>query len=645
MKSSHILIQCISWVSVLLLFNLSLVAQDKPATPPQTTPPPAQTPPATAPTPTPPPPQTPPPSNQGVNVTPPPASPSRPATYQPSTSQPSASQPSITPSNPPNNYNNVTHSYPKMTLDTVERFIADPTPLKIIAWNAPSTGKIGMIDTSLGSVRPSLTASINENVLVDLNSWMQEGKQYNIPFQVKGKSKVELLHYFDLPAIEKTQKLHLYFEGIAWKIEIKLNGKFVGTHYRPFETWSIPINAEWLREKSNLLEVVLTTTTKEHLSLYPKPFLGIFRPCYLVTDRQLKGLLESHLKNAPTAPSKTVGIIAPYYGKNGYIFDKETAIRFLLPLKKQNIQHIHFAFPADKNLKELCALLDFVEVQRLTPNQPVCWINAYPYETSYFPFTEQFWLNENNYRTMHYGSIYRYTPTEIRPVLTRHPFIYVLLVLFPLVGMFLVKLLNPGFFYDLLEVLVRPRMQLDSFMDATTGNRGLFWILMILRVIILSIFLTLVIHYVQNHNQWHLLQTFNKHGLLEKIFYPKLGLLQYFIKSLILISAWAAARLFIIRFFSSPFRINNMYEGIVNLELISAYPMVFFLPLPLIFMNNAGYQWHTFFWWLQGIILIAYLSRQIYIYYTGMDRLFKLSNSVRLIYILVFVILPYIICL
>jgi hypothetical protein len=606
-----------------------LKAQQPPVNPQQTPPTEnkAQTPPAE------PKPQTPAPSPQPANPTPPPSRPT-----QTSTSAPYIVTGSLDDIPAPR--------LKRVSEEDTVKFIANSTPIKIVYWNSSAVNGTTDLDTSLNSVRPSVTDNKKQDVILSLNTWLEEGKQYSVPFQITKRNKIEIVRYFDLSAQIKSnnKELYLYFEGVAWKTELKLNGKFLGTNSKPFDTWVIPIQTEWLREHDNLLELTLIKSELSMEKFYPAPFLGIFRPCYLLDSRQLAKLQQPYMTKVQTT-SKTVGIFAPYYQEKGFVFDKFEAVRTLIHLKKENINYIYFLFEPSKELKQLCADLGFTQVTKLSENQNVAWLNKYPYSPDDFNFSEQFWVDEHYFRTSHYGMSHRFDSDEIHTEQHDTSILYVLMILFPLLGMFIVKLLNPGFFYAFQEILIRPRWQMDNFIDATLSNQGLQSILFLLKIVIISIFITLMIDYVHLHNQWHIIETLNKNGLFRWWFNDRGALYHYFVKSLIIVGMWAGFRFVLIKMIASPFRVNQMYEKMLNLELMGSYPLLFIMPLPLVFLQFAGYPYHDFLWFMQWLLILIFLTRQIYIYYIGMEKMFKMSNSIRIMYIIVFILLPYIVCL
>lgn len=525
------------------------------------------------------------------------------------------------------------------------KYIGDPTYLPIITWETPAIGAAPTeIDSNVSVVKPLILTSQRNDVLVELNTWKQESKVFSIPVNFSGEKEVHLSRYFNLPAPPKSyKKLYLYFEGIAWRSEVKLNGKFLGINENPFQAWAIPIDATWLRDEENYLEVSLSTKAKG-IPFYPTPFLGIFRAAFIVNEAQLQALTKPVMDEL-VQTKDTVAIYAPYFYGHAYQFDKFSAINVLLHAKRAGISHIYFLFSPDKELQKLCQEMEFTRVKTLSKGQPVAWLNEYPYQAENFAFTELFWLDEKSFRTQNYRLVSPYNSELVFTAKKDISPFFAFWVLFPLLGMFFIKILNGKFFDSFLDVLMSPRLAIDKFIESTAGNRGLLIILQIIRVIIVAVCLALLADYVQNHNQWHILRTFGSSGIVFSLFGTKSAFWINILKSLVLVAIWAMIRMFLIRSLSGLFRIHNMYEGLTNLELIGAYPVVFLLPFPLTMLSFAGYEWHETILWLQALLMLVYLSRQVYVCYVGMGRLFRFSFSVKWLYIIGGIVLPYLMCL
>ncbi len=543
---------------------------------------------------------------------------------------------------PPTSGGGYTH-YRSIT-DTVKPYIADPYPLQIVPWNTPDSNEpTNSRDSMLFSVRPNLNVTPKENVMVSLDTWKEETRVFSVPFQLDGVSELRLSRFFYLPdTVRAKENLFIYFEGVAWRTELKLNGKFLGINNHPLKPWIVPLRREWLSKEENLLE--LSLSQKESATFFPKKFLGIFRPVYILTEKQLNEVTKPVMPSVASTTSP-VAIVMPFYQDHRYIFDKFQAVRTLVHAQKNGIDKLFFLLPPDRELKKLCAEMGFIQVLQLKPAQKVCWLNDYPYEPINFPYPESFWLDKKGLRTPNYGTFTTFgigsSNTNSSPV----TILYVFLIIFPLIGVFVMKLLNPKLFSTLPDILLKPRLQIERFIEAVAGNQGLSYFLQALRVLMIAITLALFIDYIHRNNQWHLTGLAGENALIKIFFAEKSIFLNYLLKSIILASVWAILRWFLIRTLSNLFNIYNMYDGLTNLELVASYPLILIINLPLVFMSFLPEGGQTTMIILQGVFLSLYLLRQMYVCFVGMGRLFKFSTSVKIIYISLSVCLPYLITL
>lgn len=538
-------------------------------------------------------------------------------------------------------YVNRQKKYAYNPYDTLKPYIASSVYMPIIPWNKGLTTSSTVLDTNF--YRLSAQKQSDLGAVAVLDAWRQETRVFSVPFQLEGVEEIYLSRYFDLPADiqQQTKQLYLYFEGIAWHAELRLNGKFLAINDKPFAPWVVQLRTDWLRAEDNLLE--LSLSVGEGGTGYPQPFLGIYRPVYIFQEQQLAKAKAAVMPEVEEAAGR-VAIVAPYYHLHHYVFNKFEAIRTLIHAYRAGVKHLYFMYEPDREMKLLCKEMGFTMVKRLREGQQVCWLNAYPYHPRHFPFTERFWLDLDGYRSPHYGSFYAYSLKDVHVSRKPLPLLYILGLLIPLLALFVVKLLNPKFFYSFPEILLRPRLQLDRFMEAIAGNQGMGLILQILRVLILAITFSLFIDYIHTNNQWHILRPFNPNGILQLVFGERGSFSGYFLKILIIISLWTMLKGLVYRSLSGLFKIHQLYAGMENIELLGSYPLIFLLPLPLLFLTFAPPHLHGFLLYIQALLLILYLLRQMYVAYTGMEKLFKFSFSVKVLYMLLAILLPYLVC-
>ena len=282
-----------------------------------------------------------------------------------------------------------------------------------------------------------------ESILELDQDWQHDGLRFlDIPFELKGISSGRFSCSFDLKDSIPSDSVFLCMEGVAWEAEVELNGRFLGIQEIPMAKWVVGIHTDWLDTIDN--QLILRLYTGNIQPLYPRPFLGIVGSVSLLTPQQRNK--RRAWKMPAVGFADTVGIIAPYFRSSSFGFDAFEALRNLYPLKKQGIRHIFFPFPAGERFESLCAQLGFVRVDSLRPGTIVCPVNEYPYEVVGYPFSPRFWLDKEGYYTSYYGNMYSWDRSWMMPKNPGNHFLLVLLILFPLLATYLIKLLSPGFF-------------------------------------------------------------------------------------------------------------------------------------------------------------------------------------------------------
>ncbi|TAE51021.1 MAG: DUF4271 domain-containing protein [Bacteroidetes bacterium] len=434
--------------------------------------------------------------------------------------------------------------------------------------------------------------------------------------------------------------VYLYLEGVGWEAELELNGRYLGVHRDPFRPWALPVNRAWLREQDNRL--ILRLVSGEPLPMHPQPFIGLFRPVYLLAATHLDSMQNTMLPEA-IAPD-TVGLIAPYYRRKGYIFDEMEACRLLQPLIRAGIRDIHFLFGPGRDMRRLCARLGFREVRTLKPGMYVCAVNEFPYEPVSLPGELRFWLNREGYRTMAYGDYIRWgafvhTPPRAGDLpLT-------LMILLPALALFFVKTINPGFFYAQQVSLFRPARFVGSIQDSAYTNPSLLLMLTLLRILCLSAALALSFYYINQEHLWQYVQFIRHPSLLREVFYGSETPGGFFVRGFLVIGGWLGFKYLLIAFIGQVFRIKNILTGTLSLDVVGSFPLVLVLPLPVAciqFMNGA---WTSIMMVVIVLLGATYIIRRMYVSFIGLDRIFGFSTGVKFLYICALNILPYLVWL
>ncbi|MEM7370520.1 MAG: hypothetical protein AAF587_18055 [Bacteroidota bacterium] len=494
-------------------------------------------------------------------------------------------------------------------------------------------------------LRQQYPFSLPENEVLQFlhQDWQHDGLRYlDVPFELHGLEMGEFSCVFDLwdtfdSLSAESDTVYLLFEGLAWEAELELNGKFLGLHHDPLERWEVPVLKTWLVPEKNTLTLRLFVDQPK--PLYCRPFLGIVRPVSFLTPHQWKR--RKQLNRQTISFADTVGLVAPYFRTTAYSFDLFEALKNLYPLKQLGIRHIYFPFPAGDQFENLCRQLGFVVVDSIRDDTYVCPVNAYPNESIGFPMSPRFWIDEAGDYTSYYGNVYLWQSKRMNQVPEGDHFLLALLIFFPLFASFFIKLLNPAFFSQQVSLLLTPKRFVDSPNETLYSHTGLLWGLIWIRTICITIYLTLLMYYIQLENQWILLNIFREWSLSSVLFYQEKSLLRLLLISGVIIIFWLLIKYLLISLIGGIFRIKAMVARIASLDVAGTYPLILILPIPMALILFMDQLWGGILAIFLLILTVGYISRQVYVLYIGLDRLFSFSSAMKFLYICTFIIVPY----
>lgn len=468
------------------------------------------------------------------------------------------------------------------------------------------------------------------------------GVKYEIPFQFENLDARSLV--LDLEVCTGPQdSLYLYFEGIAWHAELELDDKFLGIHDDPFSPWIIPIESSWIDHKKAQLKLHLTKS--KSFSNYPKPFLGIFRPVYLLNKQRLQKLSARLLPKNPTAD--TVAVLAPYYRDKGFIFDAFEAAKNINPILKAGIKTVYFPFEPGREMRSFCRELGLGELEVFDEEKVYGLINSYPYDRSKLAFMNRFWLDNDGNRRADYLVFVSGERSffDKWSRISEKSLLLILLILFPIISLFLIKLANPGFFYGMQGLLVNPKLFISSFTDAAFSNQGLLYVLHLLSICNVAIWISLGILYMQSINYWDFLHVFREQSLLRLIFNEEDGLFLILGKSFSLLLIWFLFKQLLVGLLGSIFRIKGMRLEVMGLEIVADYPLILLMSTPFALFLFMDSFWGSTLLFVSLLVVLIFYLRTLYVMYVGLDRLFSFSYTVKFLYICSLNVIPYFILL
>lgn len=463
------------------------------------------------------------------------------------------------------------------------------------------------------------------------------GRESYVPFRLDGPPTATF--EIRLPAQDSlaVDSLYLYFSGLGAEAELRLGDRYLGFHRHPFQPWTVAMAMEWLC--GGEASLILTLRKGAGDTLLPYQFTGVFRPVYLMTRAQRQAL--AGMTQPARARADTVALVAPYFRRTGFFFDLYEAVFTFLPLRERGIRYVKYAFDPGIELRALGAQMGFVEVRELAAGTWVLPINAYPYEPRTLPERFPFWLDEAGNRTIHYGDGLTWGEKPDRPLpVSVHPAL-VLILMLPLLGALLIHILSPGFWAWQLALIRQPWLLADTAPIAGLNASGL-WFLLLLKTLLQALSLALLMYYVAYFHQWEVMNGFQDWSLLNRVFYPAERLTTFLLWALAIFGGSLLLRLLVLRILGGAFRIKGLLSGILDLEVMGAYPLVLVLPYVVSGLIFSGQIWPG----LPVALLIGlggmYWLRRAYVMYQGLGRQFSFSYGMKILYICTFNVIPYI---
>ncbi|MDX2249926.1 MAG: hypothetical protein SF052_24290 [Bacteroidia bacterium] len=471
--------------------------------------------------------------------------------------------------------------------------------------------------------------------------WTVGGRSEQIPFSFPLED-ARFFCRFSMPECLPEEDLYLYFEGFAWEGEVILNGHYLGFFPKPFEPHSIKIDSSWLQTENNFLQ--LNMSTGQFYELYPRQFLGVFRPAYFLTASQLASIKKRAMPEVLSAD--TVAVVAPYFRTSqGYHFEEFPAAENLQPLKKMGIRHLYFPFEPDRKFEAFCAQAGFIRVRNIKDDSRICVVNAWPWEPATYPWKFLPWLDIKGNRTVDYGELFPvkgYTPSVF---VGKNRFALSILVLMPFIFLFLIKLASPGFFYSLPGMFFKPKLHIDFSMEAGGAQQGLLLLLHTFRIASMSAVLALGIYIADLHHGWKFLNLIREPSLMHQLFYESRSFPLILVKSIAAVLGWFVLKHILIILIGRIFKIKGMFDGLLNLEIVGTFPVILLMPLPLVAFLIAEGPNLRYMGVILGVLLLIYYLRRLYVLFVGLNRLFEFSSGMKILYICTFNIFAYLIWL
>ena len=511
--------------------------------------------------------------------------------------------------------------------------------IRLAFWIMLMTFSVGMLHGQ--TFRPTeLTAGLRQ--VEDLSGyWYTEDKEdlYQVPF-TEDKHRLNLVKPLQTrPGSNLADTLFLYFEGLAWRAEVYLNGRLLAITRDPFQEYLFPVPSRLLEDGENLLTVRCSQEGPD-IDLYPGKFVGIYRQCFLLTESPQRVTI-AHQKRVERA--EKVLIYAPWNEESGFQEDTVAFSKLTDQVVEAGGLPLYYAFEAPGSYHAIAQRKGLSRVMNLNGCDSVAFLNAYPLLTAPRNLHPWFWLDEAGNTTSHYASFQ--SLKKAKQGLSNPPdrvFLLIFLLL-PLLGLVLLKFVGPKTWSFLLDYLIKVKFFLDLIRNGKFLKSLSSILINTYGVILMAVCLSVFLYFLQAAGRIDALNILSAESLLYRLMlFGEFSLPEIFGAALVFLLLLASLKVFISYLLSLLYGINSLTPVLQNLEIISTFPLNILLLIPTgaLFFIQPEFAWATAIAW-QIIFLIIHI-RKIITQYAGLSYIFQFSVSLKILYICGLEIMPWV---
>jgi hypothetical protein len=477
----------------------------------------------------------------------------------------------------------------------------------------------------------------SHQVVQNLNGpWVANaGVIRNVPFWETDIDKLVMRRNFKV--VDTFSNLCLYFEGIAWTAEIYLNGKLIIIYNQPFKPLILPLDNEWLSPVQNELKVVLTTQGKDTEWKHRRA-LGIHRPVWLLNGTDS---LKDISCLAYSFDHDSVVIYNPGSATSLYHVTDDVLKRDLHILSAQPVRTVYFPAEPSRNVQAAFAKAGFKRAFKLQDNNIGIWYYDWPRQPGHFLNPDVFWFQHDYYAT---PALHSWHSISDAKTCNRKQdnFIILIIMLFPLLGLIILKLSNNQVFNAMPQWLVRDRLELELIADRKFLRSGQALMMTLNFLLILAASFTLMMYFF-DANCFQGLDADAKDDssiigfLLFNGLHPVIQFLYVFAFLLIvLLVKWM-----FLQFISLIFRKQFLAGVYLDLQVLASFPFNIILLAFSVYMFYVGGN-HVNLLLNIGIGLFSILLfRQSWMLFRGIYQLYHFHPLLIFLYICAFEILPW----
>jgi len=432
--------------------------------------------------------------------------------------------------------------------------------------------------------------------------------------------------------------LFLYFQGIAGKTEIYINGALLKIWNSPFIPIIVPLPEGNLLQGVNILRVnIIKSTSGFKFAHAPLVFTGIHKPVFLLSK---SGVIDSsytvtHSQNQITG--KTLAIVAPWFPGIGYNLPVSRAKKCIKELKDRGIYSVFFPYFPGNHIVSLFQD-SLINIMESTDSFKILWLyNEYPGAKNSWQnsFTYDLYFNQMNKVTYVDNKEY----IVIKSKKDKNIRVIFLLVI-PLLLLSIVKQLDSFLFGSLWKWVSMRNMQLVSLITQKTIRSWDLLLLNFTHMVLFSIILSALLDYIRGFDLYQLLHPTWGHGWLIQIveFLPEDSVMAFLVILLICL-ATNFFKILIIGIIQLIFGSGKLVIYYLNANIIASFPLNIIITFLSLFLILPGIQ----SWFIYVVIsgMLIYFFRRWYLNYSLFSEGLRINTAWYFLYICTSEILPW----
>lgn len=471
--------------------------------------------------------------------------------------------------------------------------------------------------------------------------WHTEtGLEMVVPFMDFKARELDIFRGFTLAEYEQLpDTLSLYLFGVSRTAEVWVNDRLLGILEDPYGERVFPVAKSWLQVRDNLLKLKLTKAGINRKN-YPKPFVGVIGQVVL-----LGGKYQNKPPGIPFEQTADTALGLAWWPWSGsFSLQERDWLIALNEIHQSGVHTLYLPFMPSRSALDQVEKLNFTLIDRPAAAKNFAWYREYPHGNGVKLDTLQVWRDESGAITPDYGN---YSPGKNegkRPLGRPDQAALLIILLLPWLGLLALKLGIPRIYDSLFEFLTKSNLQFDLINEDKFLKAGQSFVMLLLRLITLSAFLSTYLYFLQIHGDGQRFDFISEDSLLHGLaFGVKPGLMRIFL----IILAWASMLSLIKYGFLTAiglvYRYYNLATITRDIDSVGAFPANLGLCIPpalLFFTEGITIE---VVWIVWQVFIVLYYIRRLVLIFQGFNRLVPFSSHIKILYICALEILPWVI--